>query len=257
MNGSNYTDPDAPELNTIENVIYLTMRNDISFLVDSQMTLYEQQSTYNPNMPLRGLMYFAQAYQIYLSKLGKILHRTSIVKIPNPRFIVFYNGSREVPDKVELKLSDAFEKQDTSGNFEWTATMININKNHNESLQKKCEPLYNYTSYVERISANKKRGMSGKDAVDEAMAWAIRENLLDGLFKLQKEEVLGMSLTEYDEEEAFRNFYEDGREAGLKQGTLEKAIEAAVVAVKNFNVTPQLAAEKMNAPLESVLEALK
>ncbi len=249
LNNSNYTDPDALELNTIENVIYLTMRNDISFLVDSQMTLYEQQSTYNPNMPLRGLMYFAQAYQIYLSKLGKILHRTSIVKIPNPRFIVFYNGSREVPDKVELKLSDAFEKQDTSGNFEWTATMININKNHNESLQKKCEPLYNYTSYVERISANKKRGMSGKDAVDEAMNWAIRENLLDGFFKIQKEEVLGMSLTEYDEEEAFRNFYEDGRES--------KAIEDAVVAVKNFNVTPQLAAEKMNAPLDKVLEQLE
>ena len=148
------------------------------------------------------------------------------------RFVVFYNGSKEVPDKVELKLSDAFEKQDTSGNFEWTATMININKNHNESLQKKCEPLYNYTSYVERISANKKRGMSGKDAVDEAMAWAIRENLLDGFFKLQKEEVLGMSLTEYDEEEAFRNFYEDGREAGLKQGTLEKAIEDATAMLK-------------------------
>ncbi|MCR5612994.1 hypothetical protein [Treponema sp.] len=88
----------------------------------SKMTLYEQQSTYKPNLPLRGLMYFAQAYQIYLSKLGKILHRSSIVKIPNPRFIVFYNGSREVPDKVELKLSDAFEKTDNSGNFEWTAT---------------------------------------------------------------------------------------------------------------------------------------
>ena len=218
----------------------------------SKMTLYEQKSTYNPNLPLRGLMYFAQAYQIYLSKLGKILHRTSIVKIPNLRFVVFYNGSKEVPDKVELKLSDAFEKQDTSGNFEWTATMININKNHNESLQKKCEPLYNYTSYVERISANKKRGMSGKDAVDEAMAWAIRENLLDGFFKLQKEEVLGMSLTEYDEEEAFRNFYEDGRE----QGTLAKAIEDAVMLVKDYNATPEIAAQKMNAPLESVLEAL-
>ena len=50
LNNSNYTDPDALELNTIENVIYLTMRNNISFLVDSQMTLYEQQSTYNPNI---------------------------------------------------------------------------------------------------------------------------------------------------------------------------------------------------------------
>ncbi|MBO4387405.1 MAG: hypothetical protein J5817_10395, partial [Treponema sp.] len=70
LNGTSYTDPDALEVNTIENVIYITMRNDISFLVDSQMNLYEQQSTRNPNMPLRGLMYFAQLYQIYLTQRG-------------------------------------------------------------------------------------------------------------------------------------------------------------------------------------------
>ena len=92
LRGTNYTNPDDLELNTIENVIYLTMRNDISFLVDSQMTLFEQQSTFNPNMPLRGLMYFAQLYQMHLSRQGKTLFRTSLVKIPNPKFIVFYNS---------------------------------------------------------------------------------------------------------------------------------------------------------------------
>ena len=45
LNGTNYTDPDALELNTIENVIYIKMYNDVSFLVDSQMTLYEHQSS--------------------------------------------------------------------------------------------------------------------------------------------------------------------------------------------------------------------
>ena len=59
LNNTNYKDPDALEVNTIENVIYMTMKNDVSFLVDSQMTLYEQQSTHNPNMPLRGLLYFS------------------------------------------------------------------------------------------------------------------------------------------------------------------------------------------------------
>ncbi len=130
--------------------------------------------------------------------------------------------------------------------------MININKNHNESLQKKCEPLYNYTSYVERISANKKRGMSGKDAVDEAMNWAICENLLDGFFKLQKDEALGMSLTEYDEEETFRNFFEDV----VEQGMQAKAIESVVLLVHKYNATPESAAKDMNAPLDKVLERL-
>ncbi|MCR5286273.1 MAG: hypothetical protein K6D95_11820 [Treponema sp.] len=122
---------------SIENVIYLTMRNDISFLVDSQMTLFEQQSTYNPNMPLRGFLYFAQLYQIYLTKIGKSLHRSSLVKIPAPQFIVFYNGKKQTKDTEILRLSDAFEGDFDRGDFEWTSKMININSNRNQSLQKK------------------------------------------------------------------------------------------------------------------------
>ena len=252
LNGTSYTDPNTLKLNTIENVIYLTMRNDISFLVDSQMTLYEQQSTFNPNMPLRGLMYFAQLYQIHLSSQGKELYRSTLIKIPNPQFVVFYNGTAEKPDKVELKLSDAFEIADKSGNFEWTATMININKNHNKSLQKKCKPLYDYMRYVSRISENKKKGLSAREVVTEAVDWAIREKLLDGFFKQQKEEVLGMSLTEFDEEIAIRGWREDGIEEGMQQ----KAVEAALVAIKEFGASPEVAAQKMNAPLDKVIEAL-
>ncbi|MBP5157839.1 MAG: hypothetical protein ILP18_08225, partial [Treponema sp.] len=94
LNGTGYTDPDALSLTTIENVIYITMKNDISFLIGSQMNLYEQQSTYNPNMPLRGLMYFAQLYQMDLSARGEDLLGSRQVKIPVPSFIVFYNGDR-------------------------------------------------------------------------------------------------------------------------------------------------------------------
>ena len=179
LRGTNYTDPNSLELNTIENVIYLTMRNDVSFLVDSQMTLFEQQSTFNPNMPLRGLMYFAQLYQMHLSRQRRHLFRSSIVKIPNPQFIVLYNGTRETDDKEFLKLSDAFEKEDKSGRYEWTAELININPNHNQALQKKCKPLYDYVRYVSRVKENKKKGMSLREAVDDAIEWAIKEDLLD------------------------------------------------------------------------------
>ena len=179
LRGTNYTDPDALELNTIENVIYLTMRNDVSFLVDSQMTLFEQQSTFNPNMPLRGLMYFAQLYQMHLAKQGRTLFRTTLTKIPNPKFIVFYNGTKETEDREVLKLSDAFEIQDDSGQYEWSSELININPNHNKPLQQKCKPLYDYVRYVSQVNENKRLGMQVKEAVNKAVEWAIRENLLD------------------------------------------------------------------------------
>ena len=235
LRGTNYTDPDALELNTIENVIYLTMRNDISFLVDSQMTLFEQQSTFNPNMPLRGLMYFAQLYQMHLAKQGRTLFRTTLTKIPNPKFIVFYNGTKETEDREVLKLSDAFEIKDDSGQYEWTAELININPNHNKTLQKKCKPLYDYVRYVSQVNVNKRLGMQVKEAVNRAVEWAIRENLLDGYFKQQKEEILANSLTEFDAEEAYRDIRNDGyeeglaegREAGRVEGASQKAIEDA------------------------------
>lgn len=249
LRGTNYTDPDALEINTIENVIYLTMKNDISFLVDSQMTLFEQQSSYNPNMPLRGLMYFAQLYQMYLTKLGKSLHYSKLVKLPYPKFVVFYNGNKETDNKVYLKLSDAFGEKEKDGDFEWTAELININPEHNKSLQKNCKPLYDYVRYVSRIKDNKKEGKPAEEAVSEAVNWAINQNLLNGFFKIQKEEVLAMSLTEFDVEEFKREMREEGRE--------EQAIEDAVIAVRDFNVSPQVAAEKMNAPLELVLQKLE
>ncbi|MBQ2313555.1 MAG: hypothetical protein II187_01470, partial [Treponema sp.] len=156
LNGTNYTDPDALTLTTIENVIYITMKNDISFLIGSQMNLYEQQSSFNPNMPLRGLMYFAQLYQMNLSERGEDLFGSRLVTIPAPSFVVFYNGDKKLSDVSKLRLSDAFEPAGSTEGFEWTATVINIGGNHSEGLQKKCKSLYAYCSYVNRVKQNLK-----------------------------------------------------------------------------------------------------
>ncbi|MBR1640573.1 MAG: hypothetical protein IJ688_14460 [Treponema sp.] len=250
LRGTDYTDPDALEINTIENVIYLTMRNDISFLIDSQMTLYEQQSSYNPNMPLRGLMYFAQLYQIHLSKLGKTLHRSTLIEIPNPKFVVFYNGDQETADVELLRLSDAFITKDNSGDYEWTAELININSNHNKTLQKKCKALYDYVKYVSRIKENKKKGLSGIEAVNEAVDWAISENLLNGFFKRQKEEILAMSLTEFNAEEVIRDFREEGRE----EGALNAKIEVAKNLIQMKLLTIEQIAQAEGLPVEKVRE---
>ena len=253
LNGTNYKDPDALELNTIENVIYITMHNDISFLVDSQMTLYEQQSSWNPNMPLRGLLYFSQLYQIYLTQNDENVISSQLVKIPTPKFVVFYNGNKEDPNSWKLKLSTAFEHPDESGDFEWTATVINMSPEHNKTLHKNCKPLYHYISFVYRIKNNIKAGMSKDKAIEEAVDFAIKENFLDGFFKTQRAEITGMILTEFDEEQAHRIWRKDGYIEGIAEGAQQKAIENAINALR-MELSPEQVSQITNLPLCEVIK---
>ena len=252
LNNTNYTDPDALELNTLENVIYIKMHNDVSFLVDSQMTLYEHQRTTNPNMPLRGFFYFAQLYQKYIDSKGELIGTSTLIKIPNPNYIVFYNGATERDEDYELKLSDAFMNDDKSGKFEWTARVLNINKEYNLPLQKKCKPLYDYIQFVSRINENKEKGMSIGEAVDEAVDWACEQNLLEGYIREQKAEVKMNLLTEYDEEAYIRIWRRDG----IIQGKQEKAEEAATNMLKKKYPISDIS-DITGLPLEQILKLQK
>ena len=252
LNGSSYTDPSAIEINTIEGIIYVTMKNDISFLIDSQINLYEQQSSYNPNMPLRGLMYFAELYQKHLTKQDRDLFTTALVKIPTPNFVVFYNGSRDMPDVTKLRLSEAFEIPAENGDFEWTATMLNINAGRNKTLLQKCKPLYHYSCYVDRVKSNVRSGMTKENAVSEAVNFAIQNDFLDGYFKIQKAEVLNMSLTEFDQEAYDRHRFNEGKEAGIAEGKRKNALQNA----RNFirmGIPLEQIAKGTELPLETVL----
>ena len=259
LNGSSYTDPSDIEINTIEGIIYVTMKNDISFLIDSQLNLYEQQSSYNPNMPLRGLMYFAELYQKHLTKQDRDLFTTALVKIPTPNFVVFYNGSRNMPDVTKLYLSDAFEIPAESGDFEWTATMLNINAGRNKTLLQKCKPLYYYSCYVDRVKANVRSGMTKENAVSEAVNFAIQNDFLDGYFKIQKAEVLNMSLTEFDQEAYDRHRFNEGKEAGIAEGKAVGIAEGerknALQNARNFkhkNIPVDIIAECTGLSVEQV-----
>lgn len=257
LNNSNYTNPEELELNTIENVIYITMHNDVSFLVDSQMTLYEQQSTYNPNMPLRGLFYFSQLYQQYLTKENKSILRSTLIKIPAPQFIVFYNGKTKKPERFKLRLSEAFSGQIEEGDFEWSATVYNIGAEYNTGLQKKCKALYDYIRYTQRITDNLNKGMAREEAVQESVDWAEENWLLEGFFKEQKAEVIGMILTEFDEENTYRGWREDGIEEGIVIGRHEQAIEAAKNLFKMNVLTHDQIAQATSLSLEEVEQLAK
>ena len=254
LNNTSYTDPDALELNTIENVIYITMKNDVSFLIDDQMVLFEQQSTHNPNMPLRGFLYFAQLYNGYLSASRKDLNRCGKIDIPTPRFIVLYNGPTDKPEEFTMRLSDSFMRPDGSGAYEWTAYVKNINSNHNEPLQKKCKSLYDYSRFVAKVRENTKDGMEAREAVNDAVSMAIRENLLEGFFKRQKAEVTEMILTEFDEEVFKQNVREDGYLDGLADGASQKAVEDAENFLRMNVLSFEQVSQGTGLPLEQVKE---
>ena len=246
LNNSNYTDISELKITTMENAVFLEIKEDLSFLIDSEMNLFEHQATVNPNMPLRGLMYFAKLYQIHLSKKNEKLYGSSIVKIPTPKYVVFYNGTKEQGDIIKYRLSDAFEKPSESGEFEWTCTVLNINAKHNPSLQKKCKALYDYSSFIANV---RKRIIYDKqdpnEAITAAVDDAINDMLLDGLFKEQKEGILGKMFEEFD-----REIYEKTMK---KEGAQEKAIEVAHTLYEN-GVSIELIAKSLKMTEEQVRE---
>ena len=233
-NGVNHTDyqnVDDLEVNTLENVVYMTMKNDLSFLIDSSMSLYEHQSTENPNMPLRGLLYFAQLYNKYVAKHNLNLLSSTLQKIPLPQYIVFYNGTKEQPDEQMLYLSDLFEKkqvrESVKGCLECEARMLNINYGKNRELMEKCRRLEEYAIFVARVRKYasediEKRHMAIGRAVDEC----IEEGILSDILTEQKAEVLELVLTTFN-----RELYEQGlKEDAAREAAKEAAMEAAKAA---------------------------
>lgn len=125
MNGTHYTNPDELTVTTLDNAIYLGMKNDVSFLLQDTLSLYEHQSTDNPNMPLRNLLYVSDIYSQLTWTAD--LYGSRLVRIPEPRFIEFYNGTKELPERCERKLSDAYANPTDSPALELTTTVLNIN----------------------------------------------------------------------------------------------------------------------------------
>ena len=232
LNNSNYTNIDDLTINTIDDVIYMKMKNDVSFILDDQMVLLEHQSTYNPNMPLRGLLYFARLYEGMIN-ISKNIYYPKLIKIPTPQDIVLYNGTdKKINDKKVLKLSEAFEKKDITNSYEWTATMIDINYGKNQDLLLKCKKLGEYSYFVDCVRKHSAKKSFPK-AIDEAVKECIEKGILADFLKKHIAEVRTVLLTEYDEEkdlkiiaEGYKELWkeeglEEGRKEGIKEGIKE------------------------------------
>ena len=225
VNGSNYQDPEELIVNTIEDVIYLGMKNDVSFIFDARINLYEHQSTWNPNMPLRGLFYFAMLYKGYITANGMDIYSERMLELPTPHYVVFYNGTRNEPDKQVLKLSDSFRRKMDEAALECLATVVNINLGKNHELLEQCATLYGYSYLVAEVRSNLEREMSISEAIDEAVKNCIENGILVEYLREHRAEVYDMIMTEYNEELHNRTLREDGRAAGREEGRLEGRLE--------------------------------
>ena len=219
VSGKHYSDPELLTINTLENAIYMSMHNDLSFLIDSRLSLYEHQSTQNPNMPVRFLLYLSDLYASMVK--GKNLYGTRMIPLPTPRCIVFYNGQAEQPDRETLYLSDAYTVKDEDYSLELKAEVLNINARHNRELLETCRTLGEYAEYVRRVREYT-REMSIEDAVERAIRECIAEDILREFLEQNRAEAKAMSIYEYNEEEHIRmereDAFEDGRKAGYDEG---------------------------------------
>ena len=218
VSGAHYEDPEMLEIVTLENAIYMGMKNDLAFIIDTDLFLYEHQSTYNPNMPLRDLFYISSEYQKLVDE--KSLYSSVLQKIPAPQFIVFYNGTEKEKDSWVNHLSEAFENLSGAPKLELEVLTININEGHNSELMEQCQTLREYAQYVACVRRYAKEFELNK-AVKLAVDECIRNNILSEFLRANKSEVIAMSIFEYDKEEERKlrkAEYEAGVAAGMKDG---------------------------------------
>ncbi|GHU10026.1 hypothetical protein FACS1894151_08930 [Spirochaetia bacterium] len=218
-------------INTLEGALYMKRLNDLSFIVgDKLVVLIEQQSTINPNMPLRILMYIARLYEKIVE--AKDIYAKGLIKIPYPELIVLYNGPDTDWDTQELKLSEAFK--DVSGlgigsktpPLELTATMYNINQGHNKTMLQKSETLNEYSAFIDKVREYDKELNNLAASLKKGVEYCIEQNILKDFLETHSSEVINMLFTEWKDEEALEYRYQEGRNEGWNEGRKDDARRA-------------------------------
>ena len=248
VTGNHYQNAEALKIVTLENAIYMGMKNDLAFMLETNIYLYEHQSTINPNIPLRDLIYIGIEYQQYLN--DKSLYSSKLQKIPALKFMVFYNGTDDVEDRMELKLSSAYEHLAGEPDLELKVLMLNVNEGHNKDLMEQCQTLKEYAIYVARVRKYASE-LNLNDAVERAITECIKEGILVDFLRKNRSEVKMVSILEYDkewEEKKLRKAeYEAGKEEGKNEGIEIGREEAMAEMIHNMI--------KSGFPIEKIIDA--
>ena len=246
LHGTAYTNPHELQIVTLDNAIYISRKNDLAFLLAGSINMYEHQSTLNPNMPVRFLIYLAQEYQLLVESTDRSLYGSELIPLPTPQCVVFYNGTADTPDEYELRLSSAFSNQNVEPAVEVVVNVININYGHNEHLMQGCGLLSQYAQFVATTREYANNYDNREEAMNAAIEYCIGHGILEDILRKHRSQVLGSLLEEFDEKKYARTLREEGREAGYEAG-LERGIEQEkfrllVKLVKDGNLTVQKAA---------------
>ena len=261
LNDTNYTNVDDLTVTTLKGGVYMKYKNDASFVFGQDLYMFEQQSSRNPNMPLRFLHYLSDVYrQMYTNS---DLHRSTLLKIPVPHFVTFYNGKQPLAAESILRLSDMYEKKIDYPELELMVRVININTannagnksrtfnsniNDNSNMHtysseflSKCETLKDYMTFVNKVRVKTDvEKIDIRTAVTEAVDECIAENVLSDFLKNHREEVITVSIYEYDEEGHLEIVKEEGRQLGIAEGRqleLTKGINTFIKLCKDMNLS--------------------
>jgi hypothetical protein len=256
--------PDAPvSINTLDDVLFMDLINDISFEIDGKLVvLIEHQSTINPNMALRLLMYIARVYEKIVE--GKNVYSSKGLTIPRPEFFVLYNGTAPYPDEKIMKLSEMFENPAVLGlpekdflSLELVVKVININEGRNREIAERCKKLSEYSAFVAKARVFEKELGSREKAVKEVVKYCEKHDILKEFISLHGTEVLGMLYAEWNMDDALAVRYEEGHEEGLTEGIAEGQQEKTFEIARNLlaeGLTPGFVQKITGLDLETIEE---
>lgn len=258
INSTSYDNPDDLEITTMDNAIYMGIKNDLSFLIADELNLYEHQSTLNPNMPLRGFLYFAKLYESYVAAHHLDIFASRKLALPTPVFIIFYNGESEIPDEQALRLSDSFAlpANGQSPALECTARLLNINYGHNQHLLNRCKRLNDYSYFIAQIRIYLNAGYGLNGSVNLAVEDCIENGILADILEKNRSEVIDMILTTFDKKLHDRTLRQEGFEDGFEDG-FEHHLLMLVRKKFELGQSPEKIAEDLLESPETVEKCIK
>ena len=219
VNGTDYTDCENLQIVTLKDALYIGRKNDAAYIFHDLLSVFEQQSSYNPNMPLRGLGYISDSYEEYIAEAFDdpgIIYTGKQMRIPTPRYYVLYNGPDTEMKDHEMRLSDAY---DGDGDIEVIAHLININKEKNNKLLEMCKPLRDYAELVYRVRKNKAEFGDNQKAVAVAVDSCIKDGIFADILRKEMAKVTSMLIRGLTDEELQR--LRDKEQEELRQGKEE------------------------------------
>ncbi len=245
MNDTDYDNPDEVEMVTLAGGISLSVRNDASFVVGDNLSIYEHQSTVCPNMALRSLIYFVAVIKERISgrrrqivgddggnyadgrQHGRNIYGKSLIKIPTPKFVVFYNGAEKQPEEMTQYLSDSFEQKTDDPELELKCKVYNINYGKNRAIMDECRWLDEYMMFVDKVREyhNSKDEEELEDDINKAIDYCIENDILKEFLSERRGEVTKVMALDYTFDKQLEMERAEAWNGGKKEGIEEGRIE--------------------------------